>query len=162
MKKQRVTVEKAIAGQKKLLAKISKPSSDTNTSTGGNSGGGAVATTSRALKAVDYAKAQLGKPYVFGGEGPAGFDCSGLTMMAWNAAGVDLPRIVPDQYNAVRHVAKSELQPGDLVFFDSLGHEGIYVGGGRFIHAPHTGTDVQYASMSNAYWASHYVGAGRP
>ena len=83
-------------------------------------------------------------------------------MMAWRAAGVGLPRIVPDQYNAIRHVTKSDLQPGDLVFFDSLGHEGIYVGGGRFIHAPHTGTDVQYASMSNPFWISHYVGGGHP
>ena len=84
------------------------------------------------------------------------------SVQAWRHAGVSLPRVVPDQYNAIRHVAKADLQPGDLVFFDSLGHEGIYVGGGRFIHAPHTGTDVQYASMSNSYWVSHYVGAGRP
>jgi cell wall-associated NlpC family hydrolase len=111
---------------------------------------------------VNYAVSQLGKPYIFGGTGPTGYDCSGLTMMAWRAAGIDLPRVVPDQYSAIRHVARSDLQPGDLLFFDSLGHEGIYVGGGRFIHAPHTGTDVQYASMSNSYWVSHYVGAGRP
>lgn len=165
LKKQQATVEKAIARQKKLLAKINRDSKESADNTGADnnsSSGGTETTTSRALKAVNYAKAQLGKPYIFGGEGPTGFDCSGLTMMAWSAAGVDLPRIVPDQYNAIRHVAKSELQPGDLVFFDSLGHEGIYVGGGRFIHAPHTGTDVQYASMSNSYWVSHYVGAGRP
>jgi cell wall-associated NlpC family hydrolase len=161
LKKQKATVEKAIAKQKALLSKTSSSSgSADHTSSNGSSSAGS--TSSQARKAVNYAIAQLGKPYVFGGTGPTGYDCSGLTMMAWRAAGVDLPRVVPDQYNAIRHVAKSDLQPGDLVFFDSLGHEGIYVGGGRFIHAPHTGTDVQYASMSNPYWVSNYVGAGRP
>ncbi|MFL6051816.1 MAG: NlpC/P60 family protein [Actinoallomurus sp.] len=160
LKRQKATAEKAIAEQKALLAKTSSTSGTSNSSSsGGNSTGSA---SGSAGKAVNYSLAQLGKPYIFGGTGPTGYDCSGLTMMAWRAAGVDLPRIVPDQYNAIRHVAKSDLQPGDLVFFDSLGHDGIYVGSGRFIHAPHTGTDVQYASMSNPYWAANYVGAGRP
>ena len=61
-------------------------------------------------------------------------------MMAWRQAGVSLPRVVPDQYNATRRVARADLQPGDLVFFDGLGHVGIYVGNGKFIHAPHTGS----------------------
>jgi peptidoglycan DL-endopeptidase CwlO len=161
LKKQKAEAEKAIAKQKALLPKTGGSSGSANrgSSEGGSSSSGA---TGSAAKAVNYATAQLGKPYVFGGTGPTGYDCSGLTMMAWRAAGVSLPRVVPDQYNAIRHVTKSALQPGDLVFFDSLGHEGIYVGGGRFIHAPHTGTDVQYASMSNPYWVSNYVGAGRP
>ncbi|MFB9832555.1 C40 family peptidase [Actinoallomurus acaciae] len=159
LKKKKTVVEKAIAEQKALLAKAGSSSGGTNS---GSSGGPTGSVSGQAGKAVSYAKAQLGKPYVFGGTGPSGYDCSGLTMMAWRAAGVSLPRVVPDQYNAIRHVAKSDLRPGDLVFFDSLGHEGIYVGGGRFIHAPHTGTDVQYASMSNSYWVSHFVGAGRP
>jgi cell wall-associated NlpC family hydrolase len=161
LKKQKATVEKAIAKQKALLPKTSSSSrsADHPSSNGSRSGS---STAGSAGKAVNYATAQLGKPYIFGGTGPTGYDCSGLTMTAWRAAGVNLPRVVPDQYNAIRHVAKSDLQSGDLVFFDSLGHEGIYVGGGRFIHAPHTGTDVQYASMSNPYWVSHYVGAGRP
>lgn len=157
LKKQKATVEKAIAKQKALLPKTSSSSGSAN-----HSSSATGSASSSANKAVNYATAQLGKPYIFGGTGPTGYDCSGLTMMAWRAAGVDLPRVVPDQYNAIRHVNKSDLQPGDLVFFDSLGHEGIYVGGGRFIHAPHTGTDVQYASMSNPYWVSHYVGAGHP
>lgn len=158
LKKQKAAVEKAIAKQKALLPKTN--SSSGNASRPSTSGGSS--SSSAAGRAVNYAIAQLGKPYVFGGTGPSGYDCSGLTMMAWRAAGVNLPRVVPDQYGAIRHVAKSDLQPGDLVFFDGLGHEGIYVGGGRFIHAPHTGTDVQYASMSNSYWAANYVGAGRP
>lgn len=160
LKKQKATVEKAIAKQKALLPKTSSSSGSANSSSSSSSASGSP--SGSAGKAVNYAIAQVGKPYIFGGVGPTGYDCSGLTMMSWRAAGVDLPRVVPDQYNAIRHVAKSDLQAGDLVFFDSLGHEGIYVGGGRFIHAPHTGTDVQYASMSNPYWVSHYVGAGRP
>ncbi|WP_433177166.1 NlpC/P60 family protein [Actinoallomurus sp. CA-150999] len=167
LKKQKTAAEQAIAKQKALLAKSTSSSSSSSSSSGNSSskGSGSSPTGSAsgsASKAVNYAMAQLGKPYVFGGTGPSGYDCSGLTMMAWRAAGVSLPRVVPDQYSAIRHVSKSDLQPGDLVFFDGLGHEGIYVGGGRFIHAPHTGTDVQYASMSNSYWTANYVGAGRP
>ena len=111
---------------------------------------------------MEYAYAQLGKPYIWGGAGPKGYDCSGLIMMAWRAAGVNLPRVVPDQYHASRHVAKDDLRPGDIVYFDDLGHDGIYVGGGKFIHAPHTGSVVKFESLSNPYWVSHYVGAGRP
>lgn len=163
LKKQKATADKAIATQKALLAKMTPAGGSSRTSTrSSGSGSSTGSASSPARKAVNYATAQLGKPYVFGGTGPSGYDCSGLTMMSWRAAGVSLPRVVPDQYNAIRHVAKSALRPGDLVFFDSLGHEGIYVGSGRFIHAPHTGTDVQYASISNPYWVSHYVGAGRP
>jgi cell wall-associated NlpC family hydrolase len=158
LKKKKATVEKAIAKQKALLAKTSSSSGSASSSSTSVS----ISASGSARQAVNYALAQLGKPYIFGGTGPTGYDCSGLTMMSWRAAGVNLPRVVPDQYNAIRHVAKSDLQAGDLVFFDGLGHEGIYIGGGRFIHAPHTGTDVQYASMSNPYWVSHYVGAGRP
>ncbi len=82
-------------------------------------------------------------------------------MVAWRQAGVSLPRVVPDQYNATRRVARADLQPGDLVFFDGLGHVGIYVGDGKFIHSPHTGDHVRVASLSG-YYSSNYYGAGRP
>lgn len=110
---------------------------------------------------LKWAYSKLGTPYEFGGTGPR-YDCSGFTMVAWEQAGVSLPRVVPDQYNATRRVARSDLQPGDLVFFDSLGHEGIYVGGGKFIHSPHTGSVVKIDSLGNSYYSSHYYGAGRP
>jgi cell wall-associated NlpC family hydrolase len=83
-------------------------------------------------------------------------------MMSWRAAGVSIPRVVPDQYAATRHVSRANLQPGDLVYFDNLGHEGIFVGGSRFIHAPHTGSVVKFDSLANPWYSSHYVGASRP
>ena len=110
--------------------------------------------------ALQSAKDQLGKPYQYGAAGPDSFDCSGLTMYAYAQAGISLPHHAADQYNQGRHVPESDLQPGDLVFFDNLGHEGIYAGNGQFIHAPHSGTVVQYASMSG-YWQQNYVGAVR-
>jgi cell wall-associated NlpC family hydrolase len=98
--------------------------------------------------AVATAQAQLGKPYQFGAAGPGSFDCSGLTMYAWAAAGVALAHFTGAQYAASTHIALSQLQPGDLVFFyGDLSHVGIYVGGGTMIHAPHTGDVVRYASI---------------
>jgi cell wall-associated NlpC family hydrolase len=107
--------------------------------------------------AVQYAYAQLGKPYVWGGAGPSSFDCSGLTMRAWGAAGVALPHSAAGQQSMVHPVSMSALQPGDLVFFGSPAyHVVIYIGGGRVIAAPHTGTNVQIQALSGA------TSAGRP
>jgi len=111
-------------------------------------------------RAVALARRELGVPYVWGGESPSGFDCSGLVQYAYARLGVELPRVAAAQYGAGHHVSRSELRPGDLVFFDHLGHVGIYVGGGMFIHAPHTGTVVQISSLSGWY-AETYVGATR-
>ena len=115
---------------------------------------------SAALAALSVAQSELGKPYVYGAAGPDSFDCSGLVMYAYAQAGVSLPHYAAAQYDQGRHVGRGELQPGDLVFFDGLGHVGIYAGNGQFIHAPHTGTVVQYASMAG-YWDQNYVGAVR-
>ena len=111
-------------------------------------------------RAVALARAELGVPYVWGGESPSGFDCSGLVQYVYSRLGVALPRVAADQYGAGRHVSRSDLRAGDLVFFDHLGHVGIYMGGGRFIHAPHTGTVVQISSLAGWY-ADTYVGATR-
>jgi cell wall-associated NlpC family hydrolase len=115
--------------------------------------------TGSAGAAVKYAYAQLGKPYVWGGAGPNSFDCSGLTMEAWNAAGVSLPHNAAMQQSDIPSVSLSALQPGDLIFFGSPAfHVGIYVGGGNMIQAPHTGADVEVTPVS--YMTPS--GAGRP
>jgi cell wall-associated NlpC family hydrolase len=102
----------------------------------------------RASEAIKTAYAQLGDPYVYGAAGPSAFDCSGLTMFAWNSAGVSLPHSSSAQYSSTRHVAISDLQPGDLVFYYSpISHVAIYIGGGRIIHAPHPGRSVEIAPL---------------
>jgi cell wall-associated NlpC family hydrolase len=110
--------------------------------------------------AVGIAMQYLGTPYVYGGASPSGFDCSGFVMYVYAQIGVSLPHNAAAQYGAGTPVDRSQLQPGDLVFFDGLGHVGIYVGGGSFVHAPHTGDVVKISSMSGWY-ASTYVGARR-
>jgi peptidoglycan DL-endopeptidase CwlO len=121
---------------------------------------GAGAPSSAARQAVAYAKAQLGKPYIWGAEGPRGFDCSGLTMMAWKSAGVSIPRVSRAQYGIGRHISSmSALEPGDLVFFGHpIHHVGLYVGNGTMIEAPYTGANVRYHSINR----SDYAGATRP
>jgi len=107
-----------------------------------------------------FAKAQLGEPYVFGAAGPSSWDCSGLTMMAWRAAGVSLPHSAREQYNVVgRKVAQVDLQPGDLVmFYGDMHHVGLYAGGGLVIHAPRPGVGVEY--LPTKYMP--FAGAVRP
>jgi peptidoglycan DL-endopeptidase CwlO len=109
---------------------------------------------------VGIAMQYLGTPYVWGGASPGGFDCSGLVVYAYAQVGVSLPHSSYAQYGAGVPVSMSELQPGDLVFFYGLGHVGIYIGGGSFIHAPHTGDVVKISSISGSY-ASSFVGARR-
>lgn len=117
--------------------------------------------SSGAARAVAAAQTQLGVPYVWGGSTPGvGFDCSGLTQWAWGQAGRYLPHSAQMQFDVTRRVAISDLQPGDLVFFDSpvIGHVGMYVGSGTMIEAPRTGLTVRYSSI----YRSSLVGAGRP
>jgi len=109
---------------------------------------------------VSIAEQYLGVPYRWGGASPSGFDCSGLVMYVFAQVGVSLPHSSYAQYGMGSPVSRDQLQPGDLVFFDGLGHVGIYVGGGSFIHAPHTGDVVKISSLSGWY-ASSYVGARR-
>jgi cell wall-associated NlpC family hydrolase len=111
-------------------------------------------------RAVALARRELGVPYVWGGESPSGFDCSGLVAYVYGRLGVRLPRVASDQYRAGRHVSRSMLRPGDLVFFHGLGHVGIYTGEGRFIHAPHTGDVVRISTLSGWYDET-YAGASR-
>ena len=133
--------------------------SDFNTSSGGSGS-----------NIVENAKKYLGVPYVYGGATPAGFDCSGLTQYVYNESGITIPRVAADQYksNSGQFVDKSQLQPGDLVFFtgnngskSNPGHVGIYVGNNQMIHAPSTGKTVRYQDISTSYYVNSYVGAKR-
>jgi cell wall-associated NlpC family hydrolase len=125
---------------------------DTGTSTGtgsasGTSGSGSTA-TAKADKALAFARAQIGKPYVWGASGPGSYDCSGLTQAAWKAAGVTLPRTTWDQVKTGTTVSVNSAQPGDLVFFyDDISHVGIYIGDGMMIHAPKPGAYVREESI---------------
>ncbi|MGH2936460.1 MAG: NlpC/P60 family protein [Gaiellaceae bacterium] len=110
---------------------------------------------------VSIAMQYLGVPYVWGGSSPAGFDCSGFVAYVYAQVGVSLPHYTGAQWLAGVPVSRSDLQPGDLVFFDGLGHVGIYVGGDQFVHAPHSGDVVKIDSLSEAWYASTYDGARR-
>ena len=109
---------------------------------------------------VGIAMNYLGVPYVWGGASPSGFDCSGFTMYVYAQVGISLPHNAAMQYGMGSPVGREFLQPGDLVFFNGLGHVGLYIGGGQFIHAPHTGDVVKISSLTGWY-ASTYVGARR-
>jgi peptidoglycan DL-endopeptidase CwlO len=118
--------------------------------------------TGRGAAAVAYAESKLGDEYVYAGAGPDVYDCSGLTMMAWAAAGVSLPHNAAAQYDDTVHVSISDLVPGDLLFYDygeGITHVAIYVGNGMGVHAPHTGTVVQYGQINNI---GPLVGASDP
>ena len=123
--------------------------------------GAAVVPASQYSGVVGIAMRYLGTPYVWGGASPAGFDCSGFVMYVFSQVGVSLPHYSGAQYTLGVPVAYDQLQPGDLVFFDGLGHVGIYIGGGQFIHSPHTGDVVKISSLAEAYYAGSYVGARR-
>jgi cell wall-associated NlpC family hydrolase len=110
---------------------------------------------------VGVAMAQLGKNYVWGAAGPDVFDCSGLVVYAYAAMGVSLPHSSYALWNDGVYVSRDQLQPGDLVFFDGLGHVGIYIGGDQFIHAPHTGDVVKISNLNEGWYAATYVGARR-
>ena len=115
--------------------------------------------STKATTALAFAKRQVGDSYGYGATGPSRWDCSGLTMFAWAAAGVRLPHSSAAQYSSLPHVSQDQLQPGDLVFYGSpIHHVGIYVGGGQYIHAPQTGDVVKISSIHR----SDYAGAARP
>ncbi|MBK3645263.1 NlpC/P60 family protein [Streptomyces sp. MBT33] len=124
----------------------STSTSGTGTGTGTGTSDSSYAT--KAAKAIAFARAQIGKPYVWGATGPGSYDCSGLTQAAWKAAGVTLPRTTYDQVNAGTTVSLTDAQPGDLIFFyDDISHVGIYIGNGMMIHAPKPGAYVREESI---------------
>ncbi len=169
------SLKKQLASQKANLNKlINKQQSLLNTLTAQQQadliGGGAlvggtntVPTNTQAGKAVAFAFAQLGCPYVFGGTGPcgAGFDCSGLTMQAWAAAGIAIPRTSEAQAG-LPSVSLSALQPGDILEFAGDSHVGIYVGHNMLIDAPQPGLNVEEVSLSSSWYAANLDSAVRP
>ncbi len=110
---------------------------------------------------VGIALQYLGTPYVWGASGPGAFDCSGFTSYVFAQVGVSLPHNAAAQYSYGVPVGRDQLEPGDLVFFDGLGHVGVYIGGGNFVHAPHTGDVVKISSLYDSWYAATYVGARR-
>jgi len=119
-------------------------------------------TTTQADKAVAFAYAQIGKPYVWGGTGPDGFDCSGLVQAAWAAAGVAIPRTTYEDWDDLPHIPVSQMVPGDLIIYNDEGHVGMYVGGGYIIDAPHTGLDVERVPYDESWYIDNEDGVLQP
>jgi cell wall-associated NlpC family hydrolase len=158
---------KARAEARARAARLAAERAAAGTGSGGHVGGGVSHGTSAGGRvAVAYAFNQLGKWYLWGADGPSRFDCSGLTMRAWQQAGVYLPHYSVAQYELTEHVPVSQARPGDLVFYanntsdpNSIHHVAIYIGGGRMIEAPHSGAQVRISSI----WRSGLMAyAGRP
>ena len=154
--KQRAAANAAIRKQLRLIDRLGS-----NIDPGSSKANCSILATGKAETVLRYACAQLGKPYVFGGAGPNSFDCSGLTMMAYKQVGINLSHYVPNQASVSRRVSRADLQVGDLVFFHDMGHEGLYLGNGKFIHAPHTGDVVKVSSLNEAWYTSVFEGGGR-
>jgi peptidoglycan DL-endopeptidase CwlO len=151
----------ALARQTRASLPVQQPLDDSIGASAISAEGATIAPPSRYGGVVGIAMRYLGTPYRWGGSSPStGFDCSGFIMYVFAQVGVSLPHNAAAQYGYGTPVSRDQLQPGDLVFFNGLGHAGIYVGGGNFIHSPHTGDFVKISSISG-YYASSYVGARR-
>lgn len=121
--------------------------------------------TSTGTRAVELGKRFIGTPYVYGGSSPSGFDCSGFTSYVYRQLGVSLPRTAASQATVGKAVDRANLQPGDLVFFNTYGgisHVGIYVGNNNMIHSPRTGKSVEIVGIGSGYYAQRFVKATRP
>jgi cell wall-associated NlpC family hydrolase len=110
---------------------------------------------------VAIALRYLGTPYRWAGSSPEGFDCSGFVMYVYGRIGIGLPHNTAMLWGVGRPVARNDLQPGDIVFFNGLGHSGIYIGGGRFVHSPHSGDVVKISRLSESWYRTTYYGARR-
>jgi cell wall-associated NlpC family hydrolase len=159
----RAQAAEAAAAQRRALAAERQPAPVSAPSgkapNGPTAPSGPVAGSGGAGTAVSVAMAQQGKPYVFGGAGPSSFDCSGLVQYAWAAAGVRLSHYVPSQYAETRHVSLDQIQPGDIIYYNGFGHNGMYIGNGQIVHAPHSGDVVQVVDL---YWVGNPIAASRP
>jgi cell wall-associated NlpC family hydrolase len=156
-----------IATEKTTLDSLTVPQQQTVRSDSIGGGGTTTATytgptSTQAEKAVAFAYAQLGKPYQWGATGPSSYDCSGLVQAAWASAGVSIPRDTYEQWAALPHIPVSAIQPGDLLYYDGIGHVTMYVGGGYMIDAPQTGLNVEKIPMDTGWYSSTFDGAARP
>ncbi|WP_017573864.1 C40 family peptidase [Nocardiopsis halotolerans] len=157
-------VEAKVEEQEALLAEfpsVEDPGAEGSNDSAGQSYTGSA--TGNAGAALDFAYAQIGKPYVWGGTGPNGYDCSGLVQAAWRAGGVDLPRTTYAQAEVGQRIYDmNALQPGDIMFFyGGLTHDGLYAGNGQMVHAPSSGRNIEVVGLA-AYWASQFQFAVRP
>jgi cell wall-associated NlpC family hydrolase len=126
------------------------------------SGRATYALPTKGERAVRAALSAVGTPYRWGGESPtSGFDCSGLVRWAYSRVGVDLPHNSYALYSEGRRVRADDMEPGDILFFEGLGHVGLYVGDGRMVHAPQTGRDVEVVRLSATNYGARLVGARR-
>ena len=146
-----------------LMACASAPKAADHDAAGGSDNVRADKAT--AQRAADYAQNMIGKPYRYGGNSPTGFDCSGLVQYSYSRAGLPIPRTTKSQRESSAAVGSQSLRAGDLIFFDQEGrkssHVGIYIGNGRFVHAPSSGKQVRVDTLDTKYWKKHYVGARR-
>jgi peptidoglycan DL-endopeptidase CwlO len=149
----------ATSVQRQSQSEALAPSADA--AVAASTGPSAPAPSARYGGVVGIAMQYLGVPYVWGGASPSGFDCSGFSMYVYAKMGVSLPHHAASQYGMGTSVSRDQLEAGDLVFFNGLGHMGIYIGGGQFIHAPHSGDVVKISSLSDSWYASTWVGARR-
>jgi cell wall-associated NlpC family hydrolase len=164
------SLSKLITTQKATLASLTVPEQQAVKSDSIGADGSSAPqtysgpTSTEADKAVEFVYDQLGCPYVYGASGPChdGFDCSGLVQAAWAYAGVSIPRDTYEQWAALPHISVSALEPGDLLFYDGVGHVAMYVGDGEIIDAPQTGLDVEKIPMSTSWYGDNFVGAARP
>ncbi|MFD8563597.1 NlpC/P60 family protein [Streptosporangium canum] len=159
---EKTKTERLVAEQTKLLRRLGAFRAGDPNSTGIPYTGSA---SGNARSALQFAYAQIGKPYQWGGEGPGSYDCSGLAQASWRTAGVSIPRTTWEQWSwgASRRVPLdlNQLRPGDLLFSKGLGHMGMYAGNGKMVHAPRTGDIIKEVDLDD-YWWGRLLGAVRP
>jgi cell wall-associated NlpC family hydrolase len=163
LKSTSLTTDKVIVAPKKEVTTVSSSSSK-SVATSGSSSVSRGSTSSSSSALVSKAFQYLGKPYVWGAAGPKAFDCSGFTLYVYDSFGVSLPHSAASQAGMGQTVSKSNLQPGDLIFFNTTGgisHVGMYIGSGQFIHASSGSSKVTVSELDSSYYASRFVTAKR-